>query len=137
MPLAPDVLDAVVRTLLRDRVQDFDALEVLMLLSGEPTRTWTAAEVARQLTIKPAVAEAALVELGRRGLAGAPAELGRFIFQPDSPETADAVERLARAYRSARLDVMKAMSDNAIARMRTKTMHLFADAFVVGSKKDG
>jgi hypothetical protein len=48
------------------------------------------------------------------------------------------VKDLAEAYGARRLEVMRALSKNAVERVRTSAIRMFADAFLIGrKKKDG
>jgi hypothetical protein len=48
-----------------------------------------------------------------------------------------AVEALALAYESSRLEVMHVMTQNAFRRIRTSAVATFAEAFRLGGRKNG
>lgn len=92
-------LDKAVRDLVREHVGSVIELEVLLLLSHSPARSFTAAEVARELRVAPEWTQGYLSKLASGGIlrerAGrAPA----YTFAPSAPSTSDTVFRLARAY---------------------------------------
>jgi hypothetical protein len=47
------------------------------------------------------------------------------------------VDRLAIVYGEHRLEVMRLLSAHALERIRNSAARAFADAFVIGRKKDG
>jgi hypothetical protein len=126
-----------VRAWLYEHVRTYDELETLLLLHRQRDRDWSAAALAEALKIAPAVAAEALAEFARRGLAAPGAAPDAFRYRPATPELELLVDHLARAYADDRLTVIELMTANAIERMRTGAMRVFADAFVVGRKKDG
>ena len=133
-------VDEMARALLRERVESFEQLEALLLLHAHRDRAWSPEAVAEELRIQTPEAEAALEHLCRNALLGV--RVGSkavvFAYNPGSPDLADAVDRLARAYDDSRLEIMRLMSRSTIERVRTQALRVFADAFVVGRrKKDG
>jgi hypothetical protein len=128
-----------VQALLRDRVESFEAIEVLLLLRRCREQAWTPDAVARELSIEPAIAAEALDHLRRGNLLAARADGATMLFNyhPGDASLEAAVQGLARAYDENRLEVIKLMSANAIERVRTSAMKAFADAFLLGGTKDG
>ena len=118
-------LDKSVRELVREHVGSVIELEVLLLLSHSPTRSFTAAEVSRELRVAPEWTQGYLAKLTAKGLlrerAGKPST---YAFAPTSPSTSDAVSRLAQAYARQRhtvIDLIYSEPDDEIL--------TFADAF--------
>jgi hypothetical protein len=132
-------LDEGVKALLRERIEAFEHLEVLRKLHRQPEERWAPQTVADQLRISYAIAEAALEYLARHQLlATSSGEDGpRFAYSPKDPAVAANVDKLVRAYDDSIVEIMKLMSANAIERARTKALHFFADAFILGKKRDG
>lgn len=130
---------AEVRLLLRERVHSFEQLEALMLLHQQSGAALPARTVGQTLRIPEELAEEELRELAARELVvvqGAQPPLYRYGAASD--ELAAAVGALAREYADNRLGVVKLMSANAIARMRTGAIRAFSDAFLIKRKpKDG
>lgn len=130
-------LDAEVLRLLYEHVKSYEQLEALLLLHAAPAREWTAMEVAAGLRIDAASADAALTALSAQRLLvlqEGPAPQ-RYRYAPADSAQAVGVDRLARAYVERRLEVVRQMSANAIARLRSSAARTFADAFLLGNKK--
>lgn len=85
------------------------------------------------------IIEEAIEHLRRRGLVDVPpgAERDSYRYAPYKPELGKVVDALARAYDEDRLGVMNLMNVNAIERVRNQALRTFAEAFVVGRKKNG
>jgi hypothetical protein len=134
-----DLISNDVRSLLFEHIEGHEQLEVLLLLLAHRDRSWSPEAVGEALHISPDLANEALKALQAHQLA-MPATLSakETRYAPVTPELHETVERLARACSERRLDILRLMSSNAIARVRRRAMVRFADAFVVGgSKKDG
>jgi DNA-binding IclR family transcriptional regulator len=125
--------------LLRDGVASLEGLELLLLLRKERNRAWAVDEIARRLSIPQSSVEPALIEpvqyglLTREGSGGS--ECWR--YAPRTTEMDAMVERLAGLYDDRRLEVMRMLSAHAMERIRNSAARAFADAFVIGRKKDG
>lgn len=125
--LPDDVVD-----LLHDRLHSFEAVETLLVLHEDP-RTWRVTEIVDRLNVDRDVVRAALDELGRGGFVAAEPD-GRFRYAPTDAATAAAVANLVRVYATARLEVMRRMTANAMERIRSSAATTFADAFRLGKK---
>jgi len=125
--------------LLADGVASLEGLEVLLLLRKERVRAWPLDEIARRLSIPQSSIEPALEEPVRYGLIeherSSAGEIWR--FAPRTPELDALVDRLASIYEDRRLEVMRLLSAHAMERIRNSAARAFADAFVIGRKKDG
>lgn len=131
-----------VKNLLRDFIESFEQLEIVLLLQRKRGQNVTPDEVANELNLSPDTADAALEELCRVGLAELLIEGGarRYRCRQGAANLDAILHALAEAYEEQRLDVIKLMNKNAIERVRTSAMRAFADAFFVGGggkKKDG
>jgi hypothetical protein len=133
------VISDDVKTLLRDCIESFEHLEVLLLLYRKPGDAWTADAVATAsiLNLSEDTAADALAHLRRWKLLEGEARSYRY----DPGNRLDGTVRaLAAIYDEDRLEVMKLMNQNAIERVRTSALRAFADAFFVGGggkKTDG
>lgn len=118
-------LDKAVRELVREHVGSVIELEVLLLVSGSPARSFTAAEVARELRVSVEWTQGYLSKLGTKGiLRERPGRPSAYCFAPSSPSIHDAVSRLAQAYARQRhtvIDLIYSEPDDEIL--------TFADAF--------
>jgi DNA-binding IclR family transcriptional regulator len=128
-----------IRRLLRDGVASLEGLEVVLLLRRERTRAWTLDEIAGRLSIPSSSIEPALTDPVHYGLlAQARAPGGdSWQFAPRTAELEVLVDRLAAIYDDRRLEVMRMLSAHAMERIRNSAALAFADAFVIGRKKDG
>jgi predicted ArsR family transcriptional regulator len=118
------ILTQSVRWLLSEHIFSYEQLEVLLLVHRE-RRSWRPEDLARALQLSVEAAGAALEHLEQRGLVEAQTE-----------DLKVAVEELSKTYTDNRLEVMVAMNENAMKRVRTAAMRTFADSFV-WKKKDG
>jgi DNA-binding IclR family transcriptional regulator len=124
---------------LQDRVASLEQLETLLLLRRTRDRVWGLTDVAQRLSMPESSIEPVLVELTRHGML---ASHGTGIaktwqYSPASPELAALIERLAVVYDDRRLEIMRMLSAQAMERIRDSAAKAFADAFVIGRKKDG
>jgi len=132
-PLAPEL-----QSFLLEHVESFEQLELLLLLCRERDRERTAAELAQQLRIQVELASEVLHVLCQRGLLAARDSLseGPFCYQPREAALDAAVLQLLHAYESNRLEVMRVMSANAMARVRGSALRAFTGSFLLRKEKD-
>lgn len=125
-----------VRALLRDCIDSFECLEVLLLLRRERV-AWTAEGLCARLNIRPPLLDDALASLVRARLTSTTDRNAHMLYTyADEHFIQDAmVGRLECAYRDNPIEIMQLMSANAIERLRTSTIRAFADAFVVRKDK--
>ncbi|HKZ74860.1 MAG TPA: hypothetical protein VJ011_12395 [Steroidobacteraceae bacterium] len=134
----PETLPDSVRALLRDHIESYEQLELLLLLRGRPGGIWTLREIAQRMQLPDEELEEALRGLRAAGCLGERIQGDDAIrYAPRDAGQAVAIEGLAAAYGEKPLAIIKLMSANAIERVRTAAINTFADAFVVGGKKDG
>ena len=141
-PLEPGVAVAgnevpeAVRQLLREHVNGFEQLEILLLAVRDPGKSWTAEAVAAELRIDARVVEEALDELHDRGLFARGLAPRSYVYRPSSPSLDQAVRELVRIHGEDRLALMEVMCATALERLRTMTLRKFADAFRLRRPKD-
>jgi len=133
-----------VKGLLRDYIESFEQLEILLLLHRRRDDTWTPDSVASALSMNmdPDDAEAALQDLCRRSLVDVRVDGAEqcYRYRQSAPGLEATIHALSEGYEEHRLEVIKLMNKNAIERVRTSAIRTFADAFFVGGggkKKDG
>lgn len=129
-------LPAEVQAFLRERMESYEQLEVLLLLRARPDDAWAANAVGSELHMPEAAADHSLRALSRHGLlsvAASPKELV-FSYRPESAELAALVEKLAGAYTEQRIEVVRLMTTNSIDRLRAGALRTFANAFILGKK---
>ena len=125
-----------VRAFLRDYIDSFESLEVLLLLRAEQTAL-TAEELCRRLSTHAPLIDDALASLVRARLVNADQKVPALYRYADQGSARDAIAgSLERIYRDEPIKIMQLMSTNAIERLRTSTIRAFADAFVVRRDKD-
>ena len=133
--MSTEAIPAEVLALLRERLHTLEAVEALVVLHDAP-RPCSTAEIAERVAIDPAIARSALDELAQGGFVVTEASTG-FRYAPVDPATAAATRALVHAYRTAPLDVMRRMTENAMERIRSSARAAFADAFRLGKgRKD-
>jgi hypothetical protein len=127
-----------VRALLREHIESYEQLEVLLLLRRERYEEWTVAAIAARLQVRDELIGSALEGLEAAGLmvvTGA-ASAAHFAYRPATPGLDAAAGRLDREYAERPIRVIQLMSANAIERVRTSALQTFADAFVLKKKKE-
>lgn len=125
-----------VRELLNEHIESYEQLETLLLLRRERYEEWTVEGLAARLHVHTELVETALAGLKVSGLVEATATTPpRFAYRPTSSRLDAASGRLEREYAERPILVIQRMSANSIERLRTATLHTFADAFVL-KKKD-
>jgi hypothetical protein len=118
--------------LLQDRITGLDELKTLLLVSGDPSKSWTASSVAAHLGTRTLWIDVVLAKLCAAGLLvgeGEEAER-RFWYRPDTPALAAAVGSLAEIYDHQRVNVILILSHKAMNRIRQAAFRTFAGALV-------
>lgn len=130
-PLAPEL-----QSFLLEHVESFEQLELLLSFCREPDRERSAADLAQSLRIPVELATEALAALCRRGLLavrGTPP--GSFCYQPRETRLDELSRRLMQGYETHRLEVMRVMSANAMARVRGSALRAFTGSFLLRKEK--
>ena len=100
-------------------------------------RTWTRNEIAAALNIPESVAAKVLEDLMRGGLMrSSSCRPSRIRLQSNDARVPETTEQLAAHYETNRIAIMQLINANAIERVRRDAVRAFADAFVLGRKKD-
>jgi hypothetical protein len=128
--LAQDQVPQNVRGFLHDQIDSVVQVEVLLMLYARPGRDFAAADVASELRIEPAGAEAQLASLRGRGIL-ANGAAGAYRWAPRSAELEAAVAGLAREYAERRVTVIGLIYAKPSDQLRS-----FADAFRIRKDKD-
>jgi hypothetical protein len=124
-----------IRAFLRDYIDSFESLEILLLLRRERTAC-TAEELCRRLKTRAPMIDDALASLVRARLINTDQNVLTLYKYADEDSARDAiVASLESVYRDEPIQIMQLMSTNAIERLRTSTIRAFADAFVVRKDK--
>lgn len=114
-----------VRKLISDHIESVVQVEVLLLLHAQSSHPVDAREVATQLRVDPAWAQAQLDNLCQRGLLQCSNSTARqYHYQPQSADLDAAVAGLAHAYADRRVSVI-----NLIYSRPADPIRNFADAF--------
>lgn len=91
-------------------IQSLEQLEILLLLSGNPHRWWTATSVYEVIKSSRASVEERLSELAQRGLLKAEGDRDRsYQFAPHSDHLWQAVSQLRDAYKERPVKVVQAI----------------------------
>ena len=125
-----------VRAFLRNYIDSFESLEVLLLLRRERTYC-TAEQLCRRLKTRAPLVDDALASLVRARLVNTTGRDGKILYAyaAEEPVQDTIIGSLERAYRDEPIQIMQLMSTNAIERLRSSTIRAFADAFVVRKDK--
>jgi len=130
---------AALRAFIASHIENYEQLEVLLLLNRR-RQSVSAAAVAAELKLEESEVGQALRALeSRHLLADDDAGLGKmFRFSPKTAELLQGVELLARAYDEHRIKLIQLMNANALERAKMIALRKFAEGFRLGgSKKDG
>ena len=91
-------------------IQSLEQLEILLLLSGNPHRWWTAKGVYEVVKSSPASVEDRLNEMAARGIVRKEAETEvRYQFGPTDDQTWRTVSELREAYKERSVKVVQAI----------------------------
>jgi hypothetical protein len=119
-----------VRQFIGRHIISIEQLEVLLLVSGTPDRSWTAEEVFVSVRSSRGSVAARLEELTKQGfLQGEPAPNLRYKYAPASRDLASGVDALKKEYQEKRVKVIEAIFSKSEEQIRN-----FSDAFRL--KKD-
>jgi hypothetical protein len=119
-----------VRQFIAEHINSVAELEVLLLLKGQPDRTWSADDISRALYTTPEMAATQLAELQARGLLGAAEGVRVYQYRPGSEELHRLISRLEEIYQQRRVSVITQIYSKPVDRVRT-----FADAFRLRKEK--
>jgi hypothetical protein len=129
---------AEVRAFLSETIGSYEHLELLLLVCADRQCTWTPQTVAERSKLPSDTAAEALEHLLRHGLLTAEtSNSGKvFTYSPATRHLDELVGALVQAYDANQLGIIELMSALAIERVRHRAVRLFADAFVLGRKRD-
>jgi predicted transcriptional regulator len=126
------MMDDEVRAFVRDCIDSFESLEILLLLQRE-RNACTVEELCGRLKTRAPLIDDALASLLRAGLVNAAGRnvLTSYRYANEDPRRDAIVRALERVYRDEPIQILQLMSSNAIKRLRNSTIRAFANAFVV------
>ncbi|MET0342280.1 MAG: hypothetical protein ABW252_14850 [Polyangiales bacterium] len=131
------VIPEPVRDLLRERVHAFEHLEILLRMKAEAPGALGVDALTSALRIPESLVEPALVHLAVEELLVATAPR-TYRYAPASASLDEAVSALAVCYADSRVELFRLISSNAIERLRSGSLKIFAEAFRLRrKKKDG
>jgi len=135
--MQPSEVPEDVRLFLRDHIESYEQLELLLLLRNERDVSWTAETLSTRVRMPSSLVSAALSELHAAGFVAVSSEGGeerhRYLLLPGELEAT--ICKLAQVYREQPIEIVKLMSANAIERVRTAALRTFADAFILRKDK--
>jgi len=129
-------IPADVREFLREHVESYEQLEVLLIFSRAVDRAWSPGELAVEASVSPEAAREAVEHLSRVGVLAKSGAGADERFMPNAAY-AGRIDRLVAEYRRDRLAVMNLMTSYALERVRTSALRAFTGAFLLGKKRDG
>jgi DNA-binding MarR family transcriptional regulator len=129
------VIPTHVHDFICQRIHSVEQLEVLLLLEASPAQTWSAKEVADAVRIDEPMAASALKALTARGLLELDGARRCWRYAPIDAELDQRARATTESYRSARVDVLRLISQCAMDRIRNAHVHAFASAFLIRSDK--
>ena len=129
-----------VRQFLVEHIESYEALELLLWLSGQAGKEYSSAEAGSSIGIPSEHAGEVLDQLVEGGLASSRDTGGmrRFRYLRRSDEEERVLSDLRHARETNLVGIVRAMSENAIQRIKGGMLRTFADAFLLKrKKKDG
>lgn len=135
--MADSPISQELRSFLRERIHSYEQLELLLLARQMPTQAWSLESAAQRLKVPDPVTLEAINELHAGGLLELvlTGEKRVYRYKPATPELARLADELAHAFAEERLALVRLMNENAVERVRTAAMRMFADSFVLGRKR--
>ena len=126
-----------VALLLRDHIESYEQLELLLLLRAERGHSWTEEALNTRLGISAWLISDAFTKLQSAGFVDVHVEgiEKQYAYRLQSESVEATISQLAQAYREHPMPVIKLMSANAIERVRTAALSTFADAFILRTDK--
>lgn len=129
-------LSTELRSLLAERVDSFDKLELVIVLHRAPEQRASVRDLAAALDLDRDEVRKIAAELTSAGLTHTnPSTEVR--LQPATPEDRAVLDQLAAAYDRDKVEVVKQIAETAMNRLRNLAGRAFADAFVIGKKPGG
>jgi hypothetical protein len=124
--MADDALPDSLRTFLQERVERYEDLEVLLFLRGRAGQWWNSSLIGKHLPVGADAIEAALRRLRGSALIDADqTEASCAYCFPAHGVTASIVDRIARACAERPLAVVRAMTSNALERLRARSARTY------------
>jgi hypothetical protein len=121
----PAPVSETLRTFLQQRLASLDQIDVVLLLMRDPSRSWTAPEVATELKTAPQAAAMRLFLLASGGLiAFEPTSVPRYRYVGGDEELEQCLRELAEIYPADRKAIVDVVEPGAQDPIRS-----FADAF--------
>lgn len=103
--MSDDTIPDRIKHFIRTCIDRLETLDVLLVLSADAARAWSAQELRQEMRSSPLAVEMALRELSSKDLVREE-EDGRFRFLPRTPELAEVTRRLAACYRDKRTAII-------------------------------
>jgi hypothetical protein len=129
--LPEESITSEVRAFIADYIDSVVQLEILLLLHAQPDKQFGAADIATQLRIDSAWADAQLAQLCRRGLVTSSGQPVIYHYGPADPRLGRSVDELIKAYADRRVSVISLIFSKPVDKIQS-----FADAFRIRPRKD-
>lgn len=134
----PETLPKNVHAFLQECVESYEQLELLLFLREQAAADWTLSAIAERVRFPAEEIDEAVRGLLAAGCIVERTQPQRTIrYAPRDEGQSEAIDALAAAYAARPLAIIKLMNTNAIERVRSAAIDTFADAFILGRKKDG
>jgi hypothetical protein len=133
----PETLPKNVHAFLRAHIESYEQLELLLFLRQHAAQEWPMSGIAERMRFPADEIDNAVKGLLAARCIAERTEPQRAVrYAPRDEGQAEAIDALAAAYADRPLAIIKLMNTNAIERVRSAAMDTFADAFVLGRKRD-
>jgi DNA-binding MarR family transcriptional regulator len=132
-PHVSSVLSPSLRKLIDTHIESFEKLELLMFLRRAPGERATSGELARALELDAGEVRSIVAQLSAAGLVARAADGA----VAPAPQHQAALDELARVYDEDKIELVKAIAEAAMDRLRNLAGRAFAEAFVIRRKPGG
>jgi hypothetical protein len=125
--MSDDVLPDSLRTFLEERVEHYEDLQLLLFLRARAGAWWNSGAIGKHLVVTAETVDSSLERLLRSALIDvAQGDTGRvYRYRLRDGPSASIVDKLAAACAERPLAVIKAMTGNALERLRARSVRTF------------
>jgi hypothetical protein len=132
LALAESDVEPETREFIRMHISSVELLEILLLVGGSPDKVWSVEEVHHGIQSSYDSVARNLAALSDVGFVKRDEKEQGYIFRPKTPDLAEGVRKLAKAYRERRVRVIELVYAPA-----PSAASLFSKAFDFRKEKDG
>jgi predicted transcriptional regulator len=136
--MSSDDVPENVRALLRDHLESFEQLELLLFLKQHPDVRYSAKELASHCEISLQAANDALGSLTKSGFVKSIGTEVAYVYSSAIIDKSidHAIGSLSTIYSRQNLAIIRLMATNSVDRVRAAALRAFTDSFIIRKGKD-